>query len=243
MRAQIDEGYRMHKTIVALWVGTAALLTPAISSAHISVASGVGFANTTQVVSFGVGHGCEGADTYKVRIEIPASVTSVRPEWSDFGKVSIEKDATGAVKAVVWQKPEQALLDADISYYTLKIRMKVPNQPFTALYFPTYQTCKASDGTLSHADWVGVPDGAGGSTAPEPAPVLQIVPARKAGWNKLTVPSAIPDLSVYFGDALIVWKGTAAYSSNATTMELVKATPGTTELTALQANDEVWVRY
>ncbi|QSQ27149.1 DUF1775 domain-containing protein [Pyxidicoccus parkwayensis] len=233
----------MHKTMTALWVGMGALLAPALASAHIAVASGPGFANTTQVVSFGVGHGCEGSDTYKVRIEIPAGVTSVRPEWSEFGKVSVEKDAAGTVTAVVWQKSDQALLDADISYYTLKVRLKVPNQPFSTLYFPTHQTCKASDGTLSQAEWVGIPNGSGGSTAPEPAPALQIVPARSPGWNKFTIPSAIADLSVFFGDAQIVWKGKAAYSPSATTMELAKATSGVTELTSLQANDEVWVRY
>jgi hypothetical protein len=57
------------------------------------------------------------------------------------------------------------------------------------------------------------------------------------------VPSAITDLSVYFSDAQIVWQGTAAYSSNTATSELVKGTTGVTELTELKANDEIWVRY
>ncbi|PTL77862.1 YcnI family protein [Vitiosangium sp. GDMCC 1.1324] len=230
----------MNRTVVALLAGTGILLSPAIASAHISVASGPGFANTTQEIVFGVGHGCAGADTYAVRIEIPAGVTSVRPERSDFGKVSVEKNAAGDVTAVVWQKPDQELLEGDIGYYKLAVRFKVPNQPFSTLYFPTHQTCKASDGTISTTDWVGTPTSGAGV---EPAPALNIVPARKAGWNKFMVPSAISDLSVYFGDAQIVWKGTAAYSPNPATMEMVKATSGVTELTELQANVEVWVKY
>jgi len=53
----------MNKPVVALSVVTGILLAPAIASAHISVASGPGFANTTQEIVFGVGHGCAGADT------------------------------------------------------------------------------------------------------------------------------------------------------------------------------------
>jgi uncharacterized protein YcnI len=229
----------MHRTVVALLAATGVFLAPAVAQAHISVSSGPGFANTTQEIVFGVGHGCAGADTYSVRVEIPAGVTSVRPERSDFGKVSVEKNAAGDVIAVVWQKADQELLAGDISYYKLTVRLKVPDRPFTSLYFPTHQTCKASDGTLSSTDWVGTPT----SSAPEPAPELRIVPARKAGWNKFTVPSAISDLSLFFSDAQIVWNGTAAYSSNTATAELVTTTSGVTVLTELKANDEIWVRY
>ena len=64
-----------------------------------------------------------------------------------------------------------------------------------------------------------------------------------AGWNKYIVAAAVPDVAALFGDAQIVWKGTAAYSANPTTAELIGATPGVTALTALAANDEIWVKY
>lgn len=233
----------MKRTVAAVLAITGAFLVPGVALAHIAVSSGPGFANTTQEIAFGVGHGCEGTDTYSVKIDIPAGVTSVRPVRSDFGKVSVEKNAQGDVIAVVWQKADAEVLPSDLSYYKLVIRLKVPNQPFTTLYFPTHQTCKASNGTLTTVDWVGTPTTTGGTTAPEPAPELRIVPARKAGWNKYTVPAAVTDLSLFFGDAQIVWKGTAAYSANVSTAELAKTTSGVSELTSLQANDEIWVRY
>jgi hypothetical protein len=79
--------------------------------------------------------------------------------------------------------------------------------------------------------------------ADEPASELRIVPARQPGWNKYVVPVAITDLARYFGDARIVWKGTAAYSPSTTTTELIAATPGVTALSTLAANDEIWVKY
>lgn len=217
---------------------------PDAARAHISVASGPGFAGTTQEIAFGVGHGCAGADTYKVRIEIPPGVTSVRPTRSDFGAVSVEKDATGVITAAVWQKADADVLDADIAYYKLIVRLKVPNQPFTTLFFPAHQTCRAADGTLSTSDWIALPtDAAADGGAGEPAPGLTILPARAAGWNTFTVPVAVPDVGVFFGDALIVWKGTAAYSANPATQAQIAATSGVTALSSLAAGDQIWVRY
>ncbi len=220
-------------------------LLPAIANAHISVASGPGFANTTQEITFGVGHGCAGADTYRVRVEIPSDVTSVRPMRSDFGKVSVEKDAAGLITAVSWQKADADALDADLAYYKLVVRLKVPNKPFTTAYFKARQTCRAADGTLSTVDWSMLPsDPVVDGGAEEPAAALPILPARKPGWNKIVVAQAVPDVAALFGDAQIVWKGSAAYSANPATAELIAATPGVTALTgALAVNDEIWVKY
>jgi uncharacterized protein YcnI len=176
----------MTRTLFALVVAAGLGLAPRLADAHISIASGPGFANTTQEIAFGVGHGCAGADTYKVRIEIPSTVTSVRPVRSDFGKVSVEKDAAGTITAAVWQKADADALDADIAYYKLVLRLKVPNQPFTTIFFKAHQTCRAADGTLSTTDWVMLPtDPVVDGGTDEPAPSLTIVPARLSGWNKV----------------------------------------------------------
>jgi uncharacterized protein YcnI len=234
----------MKKLIVSLLPLTATVLLSVDAGAHISVASGPGFANTTQEIVFGVGHGCAGADTYRVRVEIPPDVLSVRPLRSDFGKVSVEKDAAGTITAVSWQKADADALDADIAYYKLVVRLKVPDKAFTTVFFKAHQTCRAMDGTLSTVDWTMLPtDPAVDGGADEPAPALVVLPARRAGWNKYVVAQAVPDLAAIFGDAQIVWKGAAAFSANPATSELIAATPGVTALTALAANDEIWVRY
>lgn len=233
------------KLIASLFVLGVAIALPGVARAHVSIVSGPGFANTTQEITFGVGHGCAGADTYRVRIEIPADVLSVRPMRSDFGKVSVEKDTAGTITAVSWQKPDADALDADLAYYKLVVRLKVPNKPFTTYFFKSQQTCRAMDGTLSTVGWTMLPTDPvvdGGSTD-EPAPALVVLPARQPGWNKFVVAQPVADLSTIFSDAQIVWKGTAAYSANANTAALIGSTTGVTALTSLAANDEIWVKY
>jgi len=219
---------------IILFVGTNA-------QAHVSIASGPAFANVTQEVTFGVGHGCQGADTYRVQVEIPAGVSSIRPETSDFGQVDIETDAGGTVVAVTWTKADDAVLDADTQYYKLLLRMKAPDQPFSTLYFPVHQTCRAADGSETTVDWVGIDEPEGSMV--EPAAKLFVLPQHFPGWNKFTVANAVDDLKGFFGDAQIVWAGNKAYSSNPTTKDLIAATSGASALTSLAAGDEIWVRY
>ena len=229
----------MRRSVEAILLGAAISLVPAMAAAHVSITSGPGFANGTQILKFGVGHGCEGLDTYSVKIDIPADVTTVRPMPSDFGKLSIQTDATGAVTGVTWTRTAQELLGGDQAYYELAIRAKLPDKGFSIVYFPTHQYCLGPDGGVIVTDWIGTDPS---NTTVEPAPAVRLVPARRAGWNKFTVPVAVPDVSSFFGDALIVWKGNAAFSPNPATTDLIKTT-GVTALTSLAANDEIWVKY
>jgi periplasmic copper chaperone A len=230
------------RSFSALLLAASFAMFPAAAAAHVSVTSGPAFADSTQEVVFGVGHGCEGHDTRSVRIELPAEVVSVRALTSDLGTAQVELDDAELVRAVTWEKPAESVLDADTNYYKLALRIRVPNQPFTTLYFPTYQVCLASDGTEIQVDWVSMVQNEteGG---PEPAPALHVLPKRFAGWNQFVVPDAVENLSIFFADALIVWKDDAAYSANPATAELIASTPGVTELTALAASDEIWVKY
>ena len=220
----------------AVLFGTAISFVPGIADAHIGITSGMGFANATQVIKFGVGHGCAGLDTVAIRIDIPAGVTSVRAFPSDFGRLSVETDATGVVTSVTWQKSDS--LPGDFAYYELALRAKLPNTPFTNVAFPTHQTCMGADGGTVVTDWVSL-DPANA----EPAPVVKVVPSRTPGWNKITVTQAVADVATYFGDSLIVWKGNSAYSPNQATADLIKNTTGVTALTSLAASDEIWVKY
>jgi uncharacterized protein YcnI len=230
-------------------VGTAALLAGASllftqsAFAHVSLA-GPGVAGTSQVLTFSVGHGCEGLDTASVEVTIPKEVVTVRAVPAVFGDAEVITDDAGIVTAVKWTKVGKAHAKDD-QFYQLQMRIGVPMLPFATLLFPAKQTCKAADGTDTVVDWVATAAevaAAKEGEEPEPAPALFIVPARSPGWNKFTAKAKISDLSV-FDDAQIVWVGDAAYSKNATTAELIKNEDGVTELTEIAANAEIWVKY
>lgn len=217
------------------------------ADAHVSLASGPAVANKSQILTFGVGHGCEDAamkhlDTSKIRITIPAGVTSVRALFSDFGRPTLIKSGE-TVTHVEWSKPDGDVLAGDDAYYEIKLRAKVPDAPFTKLKFSVEQTCKdPGTGATVVVNW----DADEGSTTGSPAPFLTVTPAHGTGWNKIKVTRAVSqdDLPIYFGDAQIVWRGTAAYSSNAATAAMITSTQGVTALSGgLAVNDELWVRY
>ncbi|MBL9019387.1 MAG: DUF1775 domain-containing protein [Myxococcales bacterium] len=229
----------MRSSLVALTLAT--LSFASIAEAHVSISSGPAQANKSQKITFGVGHGCDGADTVKVRVEMPAGVSSVRVFHSDFGKPTIEGTAA-AVTAVVWTKDAADLLGEDYGYYELTIRARVADVPFTGILFKVFQTCRTSAGVETTVAW----DQPAGSTTGEPGPVLNVVPGRITGWNKYTLATAVPaaKFGTYFGDAQIVWKGNSAYSANSAVMPLITGTPGVTPLTSdLAAGDVIWVKY
>jgi len=220
--------------IFATVLATLALAAPAL--AHVSL-SGQGIADSSQVLTFSVGHGCEGADTVKLEIAIPDAVTTVRALPGPFGDAVLTTDDAGLVRSVSWSKAEARA--ADDQYYQLAIRIKVPNAPFTRLYFPTTQTCRTADGDELVVEWAALPTS--GDEA-EPAPELLVLPPHKPGWNRYTVDVAIDDLTM-FDDALIVWAGERAYSSNPETAALIEGTEDVEPLTAIEAGAEIWVKY
>jgi periplasmic copper chaperone A len=230
------------RSIAAL--GSAALLLSSTALAHVSISNGPGIADSSQVLTFGVGHGCEGSsDTVSIEISIPEEVTAVRglvgPDG--FGQPVITKDDALVVTKVTWTKAEAE--PGDDNYYQFGIRIKVPNTPFKTLLFPAKQTCRTAEGEELVADWALSPEdaAAGGEHALE-APSLTIMPPRKAGWNKYTVEDEIEDLSI-FDDAQIVWLDDDAYSSNEATKELIASDDDVGELTEIAAGSEIWVKY
>ena len=226
-----------------LLAASAALFTTTAASAHVGVA-GPAFANTTWEATFSVGHGCGTSDTYSVKVMIPAGVTNVRPIDGTLGRAIAEKDTAGNVVSITWTKAVADVLPSDLNYYKLPVRMRLPNTPFATVRFPTYQVCRDQQGNISSTDWVGTgnePANPDGAPPPEPAPSVVLLPARTLGWNKYTVPNRLTSLTI-FNDAEIVWAGSAAYSVNPNYKQLIETEPGTTVLTEIAANTDIWVK-
>ncbi len=233
---------RSHHLSVLAGVVAGALSITTTAEAHVSISSGPATASKSQQITFGVGHGCEGLDTLRVRVEIPTGITSVRALRSDFGPPTLERDGTN-VTAVVWQKPTADLLAGDDAYYDLVIRARVGDVPFTKINFRVFQTCRTAAGVETTVAWTALPGETG-----NPAATLVVVPARQPGWNKYvlgaTTSVVAADLPTYFGDAQILWRGAAAYSPNPNTVTMIGTTAGVTALADdLRPTHEVWVRY
>lgn len=232
----------MKKKLSAAAMAATSTLICTWASAHVSTGAGSPApANASQEITLQIGHGCaiEGdtkmTDTVSLKVDMPAGVTGVRAVSSpDFPKVTVAGDGT----SITWEKTDGGL-DADSNFYKLTFRAKMPNAPFTKIYFKAHQTCKAPG---KAAEWTGIPgDGSGNEAAPE----VILLPAKNLGWNKWTVPVAVAeaDLKSYFKDAQIVWKGTSAFSANDVVAAQIASEPGVTALTALAANDEIFVKY
>lgn len=228
-----------------------AVLAPSIASAHITIGSGIAQANKSgQKISLAINHGCTGVggvklDTLSIKVDIPAGIdgTSVRALPSDFGGTPTVTKTGTAVTAVQWNRDPADLQNDDVAYYELTLRLKVNDVPFTKIPWVITQTCRPQGGTPAQdvvVVWTGP------STNAEPSPNMLVVPAHATGWHKFTVANAITtmaDMGQFFGDAQIVWKGTAAFSANTFTTALIAMTTGVTPLTALAAGDEIWVKY
>jgi hypothetical protein len=219
------------------------------AAAHPSVASGPAAANKSQKVTFQLSHGCDGADTTKIKVTLPSAITSVRGMFGELGTPSLQRDPNDSnpatnVRSITWTKPadDSKLLASDFGFYEFTFRARIADVPFTQLQLNVEQTCKAANGTISVVQWDQPP----GAPSGEPAAMLVVVPARVPGWNKITVPRAVAaaDLATYFGDAQIVWRGAEAYSPNANTTTMIQGTTGVTVLASdLAVGDEIWVKY
>lgn len=150
-----------------LFAAVLAVAPPA--GAHVSPSPSEAAAGAYQVVRFGVGHGCDGAATTSLRIEVPETVPSARPQPKAGWSLQIEprRDAAHGVAAVTWT----GLLPAD-EFEEFVIQFKLPDAP-GVLYFPTVQTCGERQ-----AQWIGEPDAdPGAPPLAHPAPALRLVPA------------------------------------------------------------------
>ena len=214
------------------------------ANAHISISSDPAIANSRQVLTFNVGHGCQGADTAIIEVSIPESISSLRIVDAADTYSSFERDdESQRITKVMWERDAAAVYSDDVHFYQYSIRVTVPDLPHTTLHFPTVQTCRAEDGTEYVAEWVGMGSHDHDAVSTElPAPALYIYPDRQTGWNKYTATNHIHDLSV-FDDAEIVWSGSAAYSSNIVTMEQIINDPDVTVLTQIHPDMEIWVKY
>lgn len=147
------------------------------ATAHVSFETKSVEAGAMQVIGFGVFHGCEGAATVEVSIEIPAGLKQVRPRNLAGWDVSIEKEAleipymlhgmevAERVSRITWSGGNLP----DFAFQKFEFNARFPDRADETLYFPVRQTCE--EGEIIWASHAGPHE------AEFPAPRIQLTPA------------------------------------------------------------------
>ena len=159
-----------------------ALAMAAPAGAHVTL-------DTSQAPALGyvrlavrVPHGCDGAATTAIRLQIPDGVTAVKPQrkhgW-DLQVIAASGAPTAgghetspAVREVLWRaEPGQALPDAFYKEFILRVRM--PDAVGQTIWFPFVQECEG--GKVSR--WIEKPtEGQTYEQLRTPAYPVRIVP-------------------------------------------------------------------
>lgn len=147
--------------------------------AHTTLETSEAPAGSTYKAVLRVGHGCEGAATTAVRVQIPPGVIAVKPMpkpgWELSTKVEpyaqpqryYDQTLTEGVKEVAWTGGELP----DAWYDEFVFRARLPDAPAgTTLYFPVVQEC--AEGVHR---WIEIPAaGEDPDALAEPAPFVTL---------------------------------------------------------------------
>ncbi|BCH25272.1 YcnI family copper-binding membrane protein [Mesorhizobium sp. L-8-3] len=170
----------MLKKVMIAVAGMGMAVTPAF--AHVTLEKGEAALGSTYKAVFRVPHGCEGAPTNVVRIQIPEGVISVKPMpkagWTlekVKGKYEKTYDYYGTptsegVKEIIWKGGN--LADDEYDEFVLRGTLAGDFKVGEMLYFPVVQECP--DGKAER--WIEVP--AAGQTSDDleqPAPGIKIL--------------------------------------------------------------------
>ena len=137
-----------------------ALAAPLSASAHVSVDASSTAAGSYSVLTFAVGHGCDGSPTTSVAISLPESIVAatptVNPNWT-ISKVfapldeAIEQEHGDPLTDRVAQVVYTAItpLAAD-QRDTVALSLALIGEPGDVLEFPVLQTCEVGE-----TNWTG----------------------------------------------------------------------------------------
>ena len=176
--------FRFHSATMVMAACTAAGITlPAF--AHVTLEVPEAVQGSYYKATFTVPHGCQGAPTTKVRVQIPDGVTGVKPQPRGGWKLSTVKaklavpldnghggKITEAIREVVWTGGPLP----DDQFEEFKVQMKLPDSPNATVYFPVVQECQGKGGTAEGINrWIEIPEGGKSSHDLKlPAPGLKL---------------------------------------------------------------------
>ncbi|MBF4622757.1 YcnI family protein [Clavibacter sp. VKM Ac-2872] len=144
-----------------------AVSAPLAASAHIELDASATSPATLSVLTFAVGHGCEGSATTSLAIRFPAAVQAVKPTLAPGWSVAEQEAADGTTVTYTADTPLPDALRATVQVEAL---LPVDGAAGDVVTFPTLQTCVAGS-----TDWAETP--AAGTEPDHPAPAITLTDA------------------------------------------------------------------
>jgi len=174
-------------TTTALGAGLLlALAAPLSASAHVSVDASTTAAGSYTVLTFSVGHGCEGSPTTSLEITLPESIiaatATVNPNWAisktyapldeaieqEHGDPLTDRVSTVVYTAITPLAPDQR--------DTVALSVLLAGEEGDVLEFPVLQTCEVGE-----TNWIG-----------EEGPVVTLTAAGEDDHHAAPAPDAAP---------------------------------------------------
>lgn len=160
-----------------------AAVAAAPASAHVTITPNDTSAGAYTVLTFSVGHGCEGSPTTRLAIQVPEPVLAVTPTllagWEVEKKmVTLDEPVDDAHGTSVTERVGQVVYTADQPLpdgyrAAMELSLQLPDTPGETLTFPVVQTCAEGE-----TGWTETP--AAGQDPEElerPAPTVTITEA------------------------------------------------------------------
>ncbi|PPF67344.1 sortase [Clavibacter michiganensis] len=169
-----------------------AVSAPLAASAHVELDASSTAPATLSVLTFAVGHGCEGSATTALAIRFPADVQAVKPTLAPGWSVAEQEAAEGTTVTYTADAPLPDALRATVQVEAL---LPVDGAAGDVVEFPTLQTCEQGSTDWSEAS-------TGGTEPDHPAPAITLADASTAdaadgapsadGTAATTAPAAAP---------------------------------------------------
>nr|WP_317231206.1 YcnI family protein [Clavibacter sp. MX14-G9D] len=147
-----------------------AVSAPLAASAHVELDASSTAPATLSVLTFAVGHGCEGSATTALAIRFPADVQAVKPTLAPGWSVAAQEAAEGTTVTYTADAPLPDALRATVQVEAL---LPVDGEAGDVVEFPTLQTCEVGSTDWSEAS-------TGGTEPDNPAPAITLADASTA---------------------------------------------------------------
>lgn len=148
-----------------LGAGLLALSAPLAASAHVEVEPSSTAAGSYSLLTFSVGHGCDGSSTTAITIDIPDTITSVTPTVNPGWEITPLTDGQVTYTAAT------PLADGLRTTFALSLQIPADATVGDTLAFPVLQSCEVGE-----TDWAE-PVVEGEAEPAHPAPSLTVTEA------------------------------------------------------------------